>query len=365
MWGPSRAARREIAVPRRRYVATLTLALVLALPVAVPARPADANPVTALRLIAARKGIYIGTMLDGASHRETLGGRLVGTACTEFNMLSPGNALKFDVVHPAEGRYDWTAAERLWAIAQACGQRFTGTPLVWRWQLPAWVLGYDGQPAKLRAILRDHITQVVKHFAGRITVWDVVNEAIGGDGKLIHDIWLDNLGPSYVEDAFRWARQADRTAKLYYNDFNADGMGRKGNGVFRWVTRWRARGVPIDGLGVQVHGPLQARSRAELVENLRRYARLGMETRLSEIAIPIGRGTARDLNHQAATYRTLASACFASGTNCRMFTVWGVTDRYYRPVASWKGSCCGLAFDEEFNPKPAYWALRAALLGAK
>ncbi|MCA1726763.1 MAG: endo-1,4-beta-xylanase [Actinobacteria bacterium] len=327
---------------------------------APPSSGAGAAPLSGLKGGMSERNIYIGTMLSMGELDELKKLKLTKTLCTEFNMLSPGNAMKFDVIHPKEGVYDFERADRMWRVAETCGMRFTGTPLVWHWQNPDWLKRYDGRPEKLRAILKDHITTLVTHFRGKVKVWDVVNEAIE-ERDMVQDLWRRNLGPTYVDDAFKWARAADPSAKLYYNDFNADGMSGKGAGVYQWVKRWLKRGVPIDGVGIQSHGPLGSSSQEELIENMRRYARLGLDTRMSEIAVPIGPGNVPNLQAQAAKYRLLANACFSSGTRCRMFTVWGVSDRYYRPVAAWKTSCCGLLWDEGFKRKPAYYALKDAL----
>jgi endo-1,4-beta-xylanase len=287
--------------------------------------------------------------------------QLMKSSCTEFNMLTSGNALKWDVVHPAPNKWNWVPGERMYAVAKACGMRFIGGPPVWKWQIPRWVSAFDGRPDELRAILQDHVKTLVRHFAGRIQVWDVVNEALDFWGSLTNDLWSRNLGPGYVADAFKWAHQADPLAKLYYNDFASDGFGAKGNGVFNQVQSWLSQGAPIDGVGFQAHGILESRSKDRLIENLRRYARLGLETRMSEIAIPIGPRTAKDQTQQAAKFGMLASACFAPGTGCRMFTVWGTSDRDYTPVAAWKGTCCGVLLDGTFQRKPAYFAVQRAL----
>jgi endo-1,4-beta-xylanase len=326
--------------------------------------PAGAAATVGLRRIALQKRVFVGTMLSGVWYDRLSDPDVVTTVCGEFNMLSAGNAFKWQVIQPREGEFNWVPAERLAAVATACGMRFVGSPLVWKWQLPSWVKAYDGHPAKLREVLRTHITKVVRHFAGRVHVWDVVNEIVDFNGFLYQDIWMKNLGPGYVADAFRWARAADPLAKLYYNDFTSDGLGRKGNGVYRHVRRWLGQGAPIDGVGIQAHGVLESRSQPEIVANMRRLARIGLETRLSEIAIPVGPGSVGTLNEQAQVFYDLTSACFAPGTGCKMFTVWGVSDRYFRPVAAWKHACCGTLLDDTFKRKPAYFAVKAALENA-
>jgi endo-1,4-beta-xylanase len=83
----------------------------------------------------------------------------------------------------------------------------------------------DLEPAQVKEEMRRHIFTVVGHYQGRISTWDVVNEALAPDGTLAENVFLRKLGPSYIEDAFRWAHQADPDAILLYNDNKVEGFG--------------------------------------------------------------------------------------------------------------------------------------------
>ena len=76
--------------------------------------------------------------------------------------------------------------------------------------------------ATLLAVMQDHIRRVMGHWKGQIPSWDVVNEAFDADGTLRDCVWRRVIGPDWVEQAFRAARAADPTAKLYLNEFGAD-----------------------------------------------------------------------------------------------------------------------------------------------
>ena len=352
----------------RKRLILATLGLVLVAQTALPpaSLAAEDGGSRSLRSLAMDHGVFIGTMFAnvGEQYRqeEAATNRVLKHACLEFNMLTPGNALKFEVVHPAENTYAWMPAESLVATASHCGMRVVGSTLVWFAQIPKWVLQYDGQPDKVRAILRKHITQVVRHFAGRIAVWDVVNEAVLRDGSLRNNFWFRNLGPGYVADSFRWARKADPAAKLYYNDYGNEGLGVKSEAVYAWVQKWLLQGAPIDGVGLEMHTTMYGPSYGELVTNMRRYAELGLQTRISEMDVgldsPVGDGR---LNAQALTFHNAAKACFSAGTGCKMLTVWGLTDRYWSSNLDKHRHCCGVLLDENYAKKPAYHALSAAL----
>ncbi len=348
------------------------LLVLIALTLLLPAAPAAARgeATRPLRAHAVDRGVYLGTMIASIGQRyrgeESNDKQFLRRACVEFNMLTPGNALKFGVVQPNRGAFNWMPAEDLMTTASHCGMRVVGNALVWHEQLPSWVYRYDGQPLKVREILKQHITQVVRHFAGRIAVWDVVNEAVMPDGSLRNTFWLRNLGPGYIADAFRWAHKADPAAKLYYNDYGNEAFSHKSNAVYNWVKAWLAQRAPIDGVGMQVHTTIYGASWRAIAGNMRRYAALRLATRVSEMDVslirPVGPGQRAA---QAWVFYNTAKACFSLGTNCRMFTVWGFTDRYWGDTRTGKGRCCGLLFDHDYKRKPAYYAVQAGISHAE
>ena len=97
------------------------------------------------------------------------------------------------------------------------------------------------------------------HFRGRVVAWDVVNEAVADGGQALRDSFLQWLGARYIDDAFIAASAADPDARLYYNDYGAEGRNAKSDSVYNMVQGMLARGVPIDGVGLQMHtGPADA-----------------------------------------------------------------------------------------------------------
>lgn len=349
---------------RRRLVGLVVAGLLLGIvPPGVPAtRPVEAATPNTLRMLALQRGISIGTMVATAGdyRAEESTGRTMSTVCSEFNLITPGNALKFGIVHPSPKRYDWVTANHIMSKGAGCGMQVIGHTLVWHLHLPDWLRRLDGRPAEVRKVLKEHITRVVGHFRGRIPAWDVVNEAVLPDGSLRNSFWLRNLGPRYVLDAFRWARQADPTATLYYNDYGNEGMGAKTDAVHGWLRTWLEQGAPIDGVGLQVHRRLRGARWFVMADTMRRYARLGLVTRVSEMDValdpPADEGR---LANQAVVFYDTMRACLSPGTGCESFTVWGLSDRYWTEGGAKR--CCGLLFNEQFKKKPAYFGLRAAL----
>jgi endo-1,4-beta-xylanase len=191
----------------------------------------------------------------------------------------------------------------------------------------------------------------------------VVNEAFNADGSLRDSIWLRVLGPDYIAQVFRWAHAVDPSATLFLNEFGIEDSNGKTEAVYALVQRLRAEGVPIGGVGFQLHwtaDPLPG----GFLPTLRRFAALGVQVAVTEadvrIALPV---TFDKLAAQASVYRQAVSACLAV-SRCVSFTVWGFTDRY-----SWipehnteDGAAC--LFDKAYRPKGAYRAVLAALSAA-
>ncbi|MFJ3946658.1 MULTISPECIES: endo-1,4-beta-xylanase [Streptomyces] len=321
------------------------------------------KPAASLRDLADRRHVLIGTAVDTTALAED--GAYRAATAREFSSVTAENAMKWEVVEPERGRYDWSAADELVRFARAHGQQVRGHTLLWHNQLPAWLTEgvADGSidAKELRKILREHITAEVKHFKGKIYQWDVVNEVFEEDGSLRDSIWLQQLGPSYIADAFRWAHRADPGAKLFMNDYNVEGVNAKSTAYYELAKKLRAQGVPVQGMGVQAHLDIQYGFPTDLAANLARFDRLGLRTAITEADVRMF--TPSDpakLARQASDYRGLLAACLAT-KGCTSFTVWGFTDKYSWVPGTFEGEGEANILDADFRHKPAYEALREEL----
>jgi endo-1,4-beta-xylanase len=271
--------------------------------------------------------------------------------------------LKFGPVHPEPDRYDFEAGDALVAFAQANGMAVRGHTLVWHWQNPDWLVQGNHTREALMDILRNHITAVVGRYRGQIDAWDVVNEALDAQGNLQDTIWLRGIGPDYIALAFQWAHEADPEAELFYNDQAAEGMNAKSDAVYQLVKGLRDSGIPIDGVGLQMHVDLNAvPPPGEVAANMARLGELGLEVQISEMDVRLGPEiTPEKLQRQADIYRELLSVCLQA-ENCNTLVVWGATDAY-----SWLPELTGMPdagvlFDLHYQPKPAVEALMKTLM---
>lgn len=316
-----------------------------------------------LRDLAQNRGIYIGTATQVAVLRENSQYRQ--TIAREFNSVTPENEMKFAWIAPNKaGEYNFTDADELVKFAQANGISIHAHTLIWHNQIPKWLTEGKFNREQLLAILKEHIQTVVGHFRGKIRVWDVVNEVFGDDGELSKTFWLKNIGPEYIPLAFQWAHEADPGASLILNDYGGEGLNPKSNGIYNYVQELKAKGVPIDGVGLQMHiSVVYGPNELDLRDNIQRLGKLGLKVYITEMDVQIQKASgsrADNLALQARIYANAVRGCLASKA-CQEITFWGFTDKYSWIPAFTGNADAPLLFDENFQQKSAYYAVKKVL----
>ena len=320
-----------------------------------------------LRQAADRTGMLVGAAVRPALFSEAA---YSTTLAREFNMVEPEDAMKWWVVRRTPGSFDFCEGDEIVHFAQTHGMKVRGHCLVWDHNNPQWLTQGGFTPAQLSHLLEEHITTMMKHYSGQVFAWDVVNEALDENGRLKDSPWynqpgigLAEKGTAYIEQAFRWARQADPQALLFYNEGGGEGLNRKSDAIYAMVKDFKRRGVPIDGIGLQMHISQLDLDTAAIVANIARLTALGVQVHITELDVelpldlPGGQAGKEDLLRQAEVYRGIVRACLQNA-RCTAIQIWGFTDKY-----SWIGShsrgACGAAllFDRAYKPKPAYDAM--------
>jgi endo-1,4-beta-xylanase len=324
-----------------------------------------------LRQEASRSGLLVGAAINARYLSEPA---YTSTAAREFNMAECENEMKWRATQPSENTFDFGPADEIVAFAEAHKMKVRGHNLLWHSYNPAWLVNGHYTSEQLAHLMQEHIEKVVGHYRGKVFAWDVVNEAIDQHGELRHSIWYDQPGigmaekrTAYIEQAFRWAHAADPKALLFYNDADAEAINPHSDAIYAMVKDFKQRGVPIDGVGLQMHILNLNPDVKSIEQNIRRFADLGVQVHITEmdVAVPVdaeGNPTmAGDLQKQADIYRQIAEVC-ARNSACTALQTWGFTDKY-----SWIGSFTkhtkgdALLFDRQYQPKPAYTALQQAL----
>ena len=339
----------------------------------------------ALRDLGAQVQLRIGT---AASPLDLSDPTLSRITSDQFSVLTPENEMKWQVVEPQQGTFDWTGADNLVDFAETHGALVRGHTLVWHNQLPNWltqgVANGTISDSQLRVLLHRHITTEVSRYRGKIWQWDVLNEMFTDSNPSQinpNDFWISHLGPGVIADAFRWAKAADPHALLCYNDYNIageDGSNAKFEAVFTMVQNLLAQDVPIDCVGDQGHLDLQYGFNPNLMtQDLQKLASLGLKVAITEADVrtfvettdnkqtPIVSPTDSTLSHTADPagadwYDGMLQSCLAVQA-CISFTVWGFDDSESWVPGTFHGEGDADLYDVNLNPKPQYTAVQQTL----
>jgi endo-1,4-beta-xylanase len=382
---PMQTRRKFIAEGARAAAATATVGSAAsllvgcahhsAIPAVLPDSFHDVAGSRSLQAHARRHGLVFGSAViihnvqDDPDFSE-----LISEQC---GIVVPTGELKWIALRPAPDRYDFSRPDFLLAFAQHHHMLMRGHTLCWHESVPDWIKTPENRP-NTRRFFVDHITTVCKHYAGQLQSWDVVNEAIlpsdGQPGGLRKSFWYEQMGPDYIDLAFRTARAADPHAKLTYNDygveFDNDNNAERRRLILELLRGMQKRGVPLDAVGIQSHVKAAqpdtfGKGLADYIEAIRL---MGLEVYLTEMDVneddistddPVKRDVII-----AQTYTDYLRVALANPA-VKIFLTWDLSDRFTwlnngpthhrkqpnRPQRS-------LPFDRDFRPKDTFFAIR-------
>lgn len=242
---------------------------------------------------------------------------------------------------------------------------------------------------------------------GKVYSWDVVNEAMGdagddmdadgvrrsmGNGKPIME--YKAMGQSYIGKAFKFARSQDPGSKLLLTDYgieedSIDNDNEKSDRLYRFVKKLLATGVPIDGIGFQMHvRSVDGNPNYLAIErNLERFRKLGLLIYITEMDVfsyatktPKSAPPAslsRAALFQARVYRRILEICMTEPA-CVAFRFWDFAEynsrvpnlpggySWLHPITSDDSQLGVYAYPSpfadinpaNFRPKAAWYAMR-------
>lgn len=230
--------------------------------------------------------------------------------------------------------------------------------------------------ARMDSVMKDWIQTTVNRYKVNVHAWDVVNEPFTDGNPVLRTgatstgdtyYWAHYLGRDYIANAFRYASEADPTAALFLNDYNLESNSAKLDSIIALATALKTAGVPITGIGTQMHISVGA-SYTGIDQMMQKLAATGLKIRVSELDVRVGNGGAAGtpppataLANQAALYQHVVSSYrkYVPAAQRAGITVWGVTDN-----TSWlykNGADYPLLYDKDYNRKPAYAGFLSAL----
>lgn len=334
-------------------------------------QPGPALPTPPLKELAEQHSLQLGSFaalkyLRERPYREILAGQF------EYAIIDgePNWSFEDFTLRPARERFDFAHFDQVFAFAEQHNMPVRVQHLVWgddKW-LPMWLKEGTYSREELLGIIKHHIETVGARYQGKVREYSVVNEAFSR--KLLtggnRDWWGERLGFDYIDSAFRWARQADPEAVLILNDFGNETKGEISDLMYDYVAGALQRGVPIDAIGMQMHmNPTNAPSREEVVQNMRRFADLGLRVYITEFDVnmhDIRESSKIENEKQAQIYRDMLGACLTVGSEiCPNFGFLGLVDRqsWYNGLGI--NDADPLMFTDDYLPKPAFWAVREEL----
>lgn len=239
--------------------------------------------------------------------------------------------------------------------------------LVWHSQTPRWFFTedytYHGELVSREVMLQrmenyiaDVLTYFDENYPGLIYAVDVVNEAFDrgngdADGVRMKDnCWYDTVGADYYYQAFVFARKyAPEYMKLFYNDY---GCMDKTDLIMDRLAQAKEEGW-IDGIGMQSHLSTSDRIEGKFLLAVRWFCEAGYEVQITELDMGVTGKTDAAFAAQARKYKVLFSGLKKlqeKGYPITSVTLWGLNDRN-----SWRAEDYCLLYDENMNPKPAYY----------
>lgn len=351
--------------------------------VAALAQPVPEGP--RLRDLADRRDFLIGAALGDNFTSSGMGASTYAAYTTvagrEFNFFTAENAHKFGRIQPSLANFQWSVGDRYDSFARSVGAAFHGHAFVWykTTSTPPFIVATTDRD-ELLGLMREHINAVGTRYGPGTIVWDVVNESLQSSVAIAPttdwrtalrpadtDHWRAVIGTDYVEQAFRFAATTraatGQTYRLIYNDFTNESLTNKSLAQYMMAQDFLARGVPLEGIGFQMHVGTGTPAYNSIRTNFKRLSDLGLDLYITEFDTITGSSPA-ELDRQAAIYhRTLDVAL--RNPHFRAFQTWGFTDRTSW-LYSWEGNPLGadvrpLPFTTDFAPKPAYYAIQDAL----
>jgi endo-1,4-beta-xylanase len=337
-------------------------AALVALPTSLAAPPHNGNrPSKALGLNdhARRAGLlYFGTAIDNISLNQTAYLKIAHDS-HEFGQVTPSNGQKWMFTEPTRGVFNWTMGDEIIKPALKNGQLTRCHTFLWHNQLPDWLTGKNYTKTELLGILDTHIKGVARHYGDDCYAWDVANEAFEEDGTLRKTLWLDTIGPSYLEEVFKIARKyVSRDTKLYYNDYNIERVNNKSIAVRDLVKGFKRKGVPIDGVGFQGHFSTgRAPTYQNLTDSMAQFNRLGVEVAITELDVrTVLPDSPEKQAQQAVDYANAVKAC-KDAKDCVGVTVWDFWDPVSWVPGWFEGEGNACLYSANFTKKPAYHAI--------
>ena len=300
----------------------------------------------------------------------------------EYNSITIENATKWATVHPSQNTFNFTSGDIIANFCTTQNKRLHGHCLIWYTSNPSWLSNFTGDSLAWENLFKTHIQTVVAHYKGKAIAWDVVNEAFrDDDGTLRVEnkstdptkddgcIWARHLGRDYIARAFQYAHEADPSALLFFNEYGQEWSDKKTTSIINMVADFKARGIPIHGLGLQMHTNINA-NESNIIKAFQKLVATGLLIHISELDISANPANDPTLIYSTSLEKKLCDKYAFIATQYKLqvpknqqygITNWNVGDADSWIIAWQKRTDWPLLFDKNYQKKACYYSFRDAL----
>ncbi|WP_184545391.1 endo-1,4-beta-xylanase [Mucilaginibacter sp. FT3.2] len=228
--------------------------------------------------------------------------------------------------------------------------------------------------------MKRYITTTIQHYAGKIKVWDVVNEPFINNGAVRTNtnytiptanansefLYAQYIGSNYDQNnyvlkAFQYAKAADPTVLRFINDYNLETSKAKADSMVALVNFINKQGALVDGIGTQMHIAYNT-PHVGIDYAFKALAATGLKIRISELDVVVNTSKSATYvpsitiqNLQADMYKYVIQSYLKNVPATQRYgvTVWGVAD-----TDSWLNVSASpdipLLFDKNYSKKYAF-----------
>lgn len=334
-------------------------------------KPAPGLPEPPLKELAERQNVQIGSFASLKYLRERAYRELLASQF-EYAIIDGEPNWRFEdfSLRPSKDEFDFNHLDQVFEFADSYDLPVRYQHLLWgdeKW-LPEWLTKGNYTNQELLDIIKKHVDTVMQRYKGRVREYTVVNEAFSRELKFggNEDWWGKKLDYDYIDKAFMWAKENDPEAILILNDFGNEREGDIYRLMYDYIKSAKARGIPIDAVGMQMHiRASDAPSSEDVVKAMNGFASLGVKVYITEFDVDVHdlAGSEEDKEQrQAVVYADMLKACLDVGRDiCPNFGYLGLIDRQSWYNGLGVEGANPLLFNNDYTPKPAFFAIREAL----
>ncbi|KAJ9114911.1 Endo-1,4-beta-xylanase [Naganishia adeliensis] len=330
----------------------------------VQARPADKDSLDNLANKAGKR--YLGTAIQ--SYHLVPDSAYVQILESQFDAITPENEMKWEVVEPTEGNFDFSGTDKIVAEAKKTGSMLRGHNICWDSQTPSWVTSIT-DPARLKQVLKNHIQGVLGRYKDDLEYFDIVNEPINENGTYKANVWYNVLGESYIETALRYAHEVAPKMKLCINEYNIESVNAKSKSMAEIARKLLAKGAPLHCIGLESHF-IGGSTPKDIPAAMNLFSDQGLEVPMTEldVRIPVNANdqpaNATVAKEQVDDYYMSISACLGNSL-CPGVSIWQFADPTSWIPGVFPGTGAALLYDAQYQPKSTYYVVQQALKDGK